>query len=528
MYRIKSIQFKDHPILKNLTVDFCDSQGEAVDTVIIAGENGTGKSTLINELYKVASHTANREMTVEITDGSKVVTLNYYLKHFPNRNPAYSLYVQDGHGMNTYSTSDEIKHRYPFSGVFSDVDINFHAKDISTVTSLTLDATNGSRRSSSDLPNTIKQLLIDVQALDDGDVARAARKNPTVKLSELSVSERIPRFTQAFNRMFSDLTYSHVENTGGHKSIVFEKCGKKVPIDALSSGEKQIVYRGCFLLRDVSATNGAFVFIDEPEISLHPNWQMKIMDYYKGIFTGEDGVQTSQIFAVTHSPFVIHNESRRNDKVIVLSRNEDGEIVVIDKPEYFKCNSVEVVRDAFAIHNFTADKPTVYLEGRTDEMYFNKALEVYGISVPYQFKWVGYIDAKGEEANTGKDALNKAVSFLAGRKLPVRSVCLYDCDTNKPKKEVNNVITMSLPKCGNDKGISIGIENALIFGDIDVEPYKHQRVEVDGYGIEKRIPDFQKMECCKHICSLDAERLKMVFANLKMIIEDLVQLFSED
>ena len=528
MYRIKSIQFKDHPILKNLTVDFCDSQGEAVDTVIIAGENGTGKSTLINELYKVASHTANREMTGEITYGSKVVSLNYYLNHFPNRTPAYSLYVQDGHGMNTYSTSDEIKHRYPFSGVFSDVDINFHAKDISTVTSLTLDATNGSRRSSSDLPNTIKQLLIDVQALDDGDVARAARKNPTVKLSELSVSERIPRFTQAFNRMFSDLTYSHVENTGGHKSIVFEKCEKKVPIDALSSGEKQIVYRGCFLLRDVSATNGAFVFIDDPEISLHPNWQMKIMDYYKGIFTGEDGVQTSQIFAVTHSPFVIHNENRRNDKVIVLSRNEYGEIAVIDKPEYFKCNSVEVVQDAFAIQSFDADTSTVYLEGRTDEKYFNRAIQVYGCNVPFRFQWVGYLDERGQEVNTGEKSVDAAYQFLVGRNLSTRNFCLKDCDTNREAKTKNNVTILSIPPFTNSRGMKKGIENALVLDGIDLTPYYVLKTTTGDYAEKKEIQTFDKMACCDGICAMDANTLKGVFVNLKATIDRLVDIYNEE
>lgn len=77
-------------------------------------------------------------------------------------------------------------------------------------------------------------------------------------------------------------------------------------------------------MKDVNATNGAFVFIDDPEISLHPNWQMKIMDYYKGIFKSIEGKQTSQIFAVTHSPFIIHNGNRCNNKVIVLSRNIKG------------------------------------------------------------------------------------------------------------------------------------------------------------------------------------------------------------
>ena len=270
------------------------------------------------------------------------------------------------------------------------------------------------------------------------------------------------------------------------------------------------------------------ILLDEPEISLHPNWQIKIMDYYKGIFTNSDGVQTSQIFAVTHSPFIIHNENRKNDKVIVLARDENGKIVVKDKPEYFKCDSMAVVKDAFSIQGFLSDKSFVYLEGRTDEKYFKKAIEVFDFSdLPFEFKWIGSLDEKGQEINTGKDALNKAIPFLVSQNTTCKNICLYDCDANKQQKEQGKVIALSIPKFNNDKGIHIGIENALVFGEIDIEPYKKQHVEVDGYGIEKRIPDFQKMACCEYLCSLEKERLQRVFANLKTVIEMLIALFKE-
>jgi len=76
------------------------------------------------------------------------------------------------------------------------------------------------------------------------------------------------------------------------------------------------------------------------------------------------------MFVVTHSPFIIHNENRRNDKVIVLERDKEGQIVIREKPEYYKCSSVELVRDAFNVTLFDEGYPTVYLEGRTDEKYF--------------------------------------------------------------------------------------------------------------------------------------------------------------
>lgn len=525
MFKIRKIKFAGHPILGDLELDFRGQDGNAVDTVIIAGENGTGKSTILNVLYKIASHTIDFPIRVEFERDGTPFSLAYFLRQIGNNmHPSSS----DQTGKEYFVRSDEFSNKYPFGAIFSDVDINFHAKDISSVTSLTLDSARGSRRSSSDLPTKIKQLLIDVQALDDAELARMVRANPTVARSSLIVKERMPRFTKAFNRMFSDLSYSYVKNEGNHKSIVFKKCGHEVSVDVLSSGEKQIVYRGCFLLRDVNATKGAFVFVDEPEISLHPDWQKRIMEYYKSMFTDENGVQTSQIFAVTHSPFIIHNENRRNDKVIVLARDNNGDIVVKDKPEYYKCNSIEVIEDAFAIQGFDADKSTVYLEGRTDEKYFNRALQVYGCSVPFRFQWVGHLDERGQEVNTGDKSVDAAYQFLVGRNLSTRNFCLKDCDTNREAKTLNNVTILSIPPFANSRGMKKGIENALVLDGIDLTPYYVLKITTGDYAEKKEIQTFDKMACCDGICAMDADILKGVFVNLKATIDRLVDIYSKE
>lgn len=431
MFKIRKVEFINHPILGDLTLDFCDASGHAVDTVIFAGENGVGKSTILNALYSLTSHNLNFEANVEFERQDQPVTLKFYWKQLYN-GQRY-IYIADGSGWDVYSADKEQQRKYPLYGIFSDVDINFHSNNLSNVTSLTLDRKTESRRSSNNLPTEVKQLLIDIQALDDADIAYWVKKNPGVNNDKMDVAERIPRFTKAFSKMFDDLEYNRIDNVDGHKAILFSKNGRVIPIDALSSGEKQIVYRGCFLLEDANAMNGAFVFIDEPEISLHPKWQMKVMDYYKGIFTDESGKQTSQIFAVTHSPFIIHNENRKNDKVIVLARDSNGKIVVKDKPAYYRCSSVEAVRDAFEIHDFDSGNPTVYLEGRTDEKYFRKTAEVFDMDLPFQFRWIGYMDANGQEVNTGKDSINRAVQFLIAQNLPFVNIALLDSDTKKKR-----------------------------------------------------------------------------------------------
>lgn len=523
MYKIREIRFRNHPILKNLVLNFCDANGNAVDTVIIAGENGTGKSTILNFLYGLSSGKVQSEAEVFLENDHSTFELDYHIY-----GKYGSIWIRDNQGLHTLPGDNDFQRKYNINGIFSDVDINFRAQDVSTVTSMALDISAKSRRSETDLPKQIKQLLIDVQALDDAALSHAMRENPTKTRMELEVDERMPRFTKAFAQMFDGLTYDRIDNVSGHKVIYFKKNGVDIPIDGLSSGEKQVVYRGCFLLKDVNATKGAFVFIDEPEISLHPTWQMKIMDYYKGIFTDENGNQTSQIFAVTHSPFVIHNDNRRNDKVIILARNENGDIIVKDKPEYFKCDSVEAVQDAFSIKSFSAEQPTVYLEGRTDEKYFNRALEVYGLSVPFRFKWVGYIDDRGQEANTGDKSLDNAFQFLVSRNLPVRNICLKDCDTNREPKKKNNVIILAMPPYQSAKGIKKGIENALVLDNVDLTSYYVRKESVGEYGEKKVNETFSKMACCDGLCAMDDDTLRIVFANLKTMIERLVALYNEE
>lgn len=515
MTKIRKITFIDHPVLGNLTLDFCDVNGNAVDTVIFAGENGSGKSTILSTIYSVTSMEAvysKYELILELETEIGIIT--YTIKKTES---------------NSWISNFSKPYSKKLLGIFSDVDINFHSRFINSVTSQNVDVKSESRRSNTNLPEEINQLLIDVQALDDSAFVRAydTAKINNQDTNNLVFSRRMTRFKNAFSKMFDNMVYDRIENQNGHKSILFKKNGKEFPIESLSSGEKQIVYRGCFLLKDANALNGAFVFIDEPEISLHPNWQNKIMDYYKGIFTDENGNQTSQIFAVTHSPFVIHNENRRNDKVIVIERDVQGKIVVKDKPEYYKCDSLELIHDAFFIKDFSLGQPTVYLEGRTDEKYFTKALDVFGYSdIPFRFKWIGYIDDNGQERFTGDKSLNQAFDFLVSKNLPYKNVLLYDCDTNRSVSEKNNVIIRVISEYQNSKKMKKGIENALVLDDIDTTPFYKEKIKEGDYGDDWSGREFQKMDFCNYICSLDDTTLKTVFTNLNTEIQQLLKLFG--
>ena len=60
--------------------------------------------------------------------------------------------------------------------------------------------------------------------------------------------------------------------------------------------------------------------IDEPELSLHPKWQQRIVDVYRKIG------KNNQIIIATHSPHILGSVKKKN--IMLLDKNDDGEIIV--------------------------------------------------------------------------------------------------------------------------------------------------------------------------------------------------------
>ena len=64
MYKIKKITFIEHPILKNLSLNFCDANGDAVDTIIFAGENEIFYKDIKKYVEKVKKENVNVKLII--------------------------------------------------------------------------------------------------------------------------------------------------------------------------------------------------------------------------------------------------------------------------------------------------------------------------------------------------------------------------------------------------------------------------------------------------------------------------------
>lgn len=545
--KFRKIRFENHPILGNCNFDFTDKNGNTVDTIIIAGENGCGKTVLLNELFAyspneiIGNKTGKFESEIEL-NRMEIESLNTKVSDiFPEGLPTNIIkVVQDYSIINNWNQVEIYVNDRSFEGykfalrnlykkIYSDVEINFTPRQINSVTATNIDQIKNILRSSSNLSTEITQLLIDIKTLDDGDLSDWVSNNPGAVPPEEIQSVRMKRFTTAFHSMFENKRFKGIVNDGGGKKIMFEEFGKTMPIDQLSSGEKQIVFRGGFLLKDKKSIEGAYVLVDEPEISLHPKWQLEILPFIKKLFTNENGEQTSQIIITTHSPFIIHNSNRNKDKVIVLQKNNTGKISVAENPEYYSWSSSQLINEAFNVNlDLRPNCINVFLEGETDELYYNKAVDVYGIDKnAINFSWVGRNIKKGKPENTGDKALNSAASFFKANPQMQQShiVLLYDCDTHKPEEDINQLHLRTMQNNPENTLYKIGVENLLTLPEgFNSSLFYSESKRNDEYGAESIIRTLDKAKLCTYVCSFNNDELKTIFGKIKKEIDRILSI----
>lgn len=158
-------------------------------------------------------------------------------------------------------------------------------------------------------------------------------------------------------------------NLVGPPEIHFKKMGNdSYSFEGASSGEAHFLTSIIGIL--ASITNDSIILIDEPEISLHPNWQMKYMEFLREVF--EDFGSCHFIIA-THSHFLISDLMGESSKILGLKRESNG-IEVVELPrnlDTFGWSAEQVLLDIFNVattRNYAiAEKLGILLDFIADE-----------------------------------------------------------------------------------------------------------------------------------------------------------------
>ena len=325
--KIKTVKWTNHPILGNLVLDLINpSTSLPYETIIFAGENGAGKTTILEsiskflnigsfEFFEEIEYIIDRKI-YKAVQPSNQTTIKDFFDIIDDQGTRTSIHSNRNNNKQSIETNLlDIRH---YGCVFSKARADYKTNQISYATTKQLDIDKYDIDNEDDF-TSLKQLIVDVHNQDNSDYAEVNKNLGSLPKTwdEFYPTSKTFRFKNAFDTFFVDLTFDKVIDKNSEKVIQFKKNNRSISIDNLSTGEKQIVFRGIYLLRNNQQLKSSAIMIDEPELSLHPKWQQNILKYYKNLFT-DSGIQTAQLFIATHSEYVIKDALQQQEKTLVI------------------------------------------------------------------------------------------------------------------------------------------------------------------------------------------------------------------
>ncbi len=227
---------------------------------VLSGKNGAGKSTILN---KLESHLRSIPSSGEITGGTQLgVRIDF-------------------------EPSDATGIRY-------DVIRSFDRQLVRTDRLATLTDTRVNTELDWQL-YLLQRRYLDYQVnVGNRMIAMLTSGDPEARDKAAQAAQVKTRFQDLVDELFSE-TGKSIDRTSNE--LTFEQYGEKVPPYLLSSGEKQMLV---ILLTALTQDFEPYVlFMDEPEASLHFEWQKRLIAMVRELNPN------AQVILTTHSPAVI-------------------------------------------------------------------------------------------------------------------------------------------------------------------------------------------------------------------------------
>ena len=361
--KIRKIQIKNYKMFNDVTIDFTDSNGETLDTIVIAGINGSGKTSLLQLLQRLFSESLNLfkvgsllhkyeeeenalicdeielELDISNDEKSRLLSLAHQFETKINKlsenKPVKRLemplkkkgrYIKLVYKLEKTEKGFIIRRNdFDFFGILPEDGL----RNIFKV--LYFSAVHSERQKPTS-NNAISDFFNDKSSRDgmnsDGVVFpidifshRKTVETHIIRLvqekviahRDLTAKEVIEQAICDINQLLKGVSLKTVLVDINSEQPVFKSfCGPMILSNELSSGEKQLYYKA--ILFDKLRPQNSLIMVDEPETSLHPTWQQEVLKLYHNI------QRNNQVILVTHSPHII--ASVHPDNLFVLSMND--------------------------------------------------------------------------------------------------------------------------------------------------------------------------------------------------------------
>lgn len=307
--KVKRLKFKNHKVLGDLDISFQIDSNNTLDTIVFIGENGTGKTTILREIYNLMDlenmQNSGNKIFLELEENEKAILKKYPLEK--NNNIIMEediLYDCIDIKKEVYDFEDIEKDKYKSKVIYLPTEVNFNSlKSVDRTFRYKYKFRNEINENLiSDLPSAIANKIYVEMIMNEDLPARESKEKVCKEVNSV------------FESMDLDIEFVGLSKDENTVPIFRNIEGKEFDINGLSSGEKQLFLRALSL--KFLNVNNSIILIDEPEISLHPRWQRKIVNVYENI--GEN----NQIIIATHSPHIIGNVKK--EQLRVLKKDKEG------------------------------------------------------------------------------------------------------------------------------------------------------------------------------------------------------------
>jgi ABC-type lipoprotein export system ATPase subunit len=269
--KIQSIYIDEYKVLNDFDINFMDDKDTPLSLAVIIGKNGTGKTTLFDFLTSLQS---DYHYDIKYTlDGKNYDKLqNYSLIGTTKIKDNIAKFIDNIIYLKAGISGD--KENEKLEKLFLDY-IDYFIYEQSMTSSDGYEA----------LQNDLKEIF------DGFDI--------NFSFSNIDYKNKIPLFNN--ETLFTNAI--------------------KIQLKDLSTGEKTLLSKIFYLY--LNEPKNKVILIDEPELSLHPTWQNKVI----GVYEKFAKINNNQIIIATHSPHIL---SGVETKAIKLLRIYDRKITVID------------------------------------------------------------------------------------------------------------------------------------------------------------------------------------------------------
>jgi predicted ATP-binding protein involved in virulence len=286
--KVTKIHIDEYKVFKDFDIDFTDREGKAQNLIVLAGINGTGKTTLLEFIFS--------KYTIKRYFGDKNQEIPYL--------ELVDVSVSESGAKKTSKDDSKFNKGSLFVALTDNESIELNQNSIKLKERLYYFKVHDFNK---EVLESITKEYIDKFIYGTNPVLSS------VVYSQLS---------DFINSIFSDFLLGFkFKRYGSEHLLYFETAqGAEVSLNDLSTGERQLINFALQLF--VAGIRDSIILIDEPEFSLHPSWQNKIV----GVLQKYADEYNCQVILATHSPHIIG--SVRPEQLRLLYKDESGAIKV--------------------------------------------------------------------------------------------------------------------------------------------------------------------------------------------------------